>query len=34
MPTRWNENRLTGKLEIDYPIIQGPVSMEDKGEWT
>src|SRR5690242_8533886 len=21
---RWNENRLTAKLEIDYPIIQGP----------
>jgi nitronate monooxygenase len=25
MPPRWNENRLTAKLEIDYPIIQGPL---------
>ena len=25
MPTCWNENRLTGKLWIDYPIIQGPL---------
>lgn len=24
-PPRWNENRLTAKLEIDYPIIQGPL---------
>jgi nitronate monooxygenase len=24
MPPRWNENRLTAKLGIDYPIIQGP----------
>jgi nitronate monooxygenase len=23
MPPRWNENRLTAKLGIDYPIIQG-----------
>src|ERR1700674_3142008 len=22
---RWNENRLTAKLGIDYPIIQGPL---------
>jgi NAD(P)H-dependent flavin oxidoreductase YrpB (nitropropane dioxygenase family) len=22
---RWNENRLTTKLGIDYPIIQGPL---------
>jgi nitronate monooxygenase len=22
---RWNENRLTAKLRIDYPIIQGPL---------
>jgi nitronate monooxygenase len=21
----WNQNRLTAKLEIDYPIIQGPL---------
>src|SRR5580765_6246698 len=25
MPRRWNENRLTAKLGIDYPIIQGPL---------
>src|ERR1700676_3772784 len=22
---RWNENRLTAKLGIDYPVIQGPL---------
>jgi nitronate monooxygenase len=25
MPPRWNENRLTTKLGIDYPVIQGPL---------
>src|ERR1700739_3123657 len=25
MPPRWNENRLTAKLENDYPLIQGPL---------
>src|ERR1700719_3637379 len=25
MPPRWNENRLTAKLGIDYPIIQAPL---------
>jgi NAD(P)H-dependent flavin oxidoreductase YrpB (nitropropane dioxygenase family) len=25
MPPRWNEHRLTAKLAIDYPIIQGPL---------
>src|ERR1700730_11213886 len=25
MATRWNENRLTAKLGIDYPVIQGPL---------
>ncbi len=25
MPPRWNENRLTAKLRIDYPVIQGPL---------
>ena len=25
MPPRWNDNRLTAKLGIDYPIIQGPL---------
>src|SRR5437870_7807658 len=25
MPASWNENRLTAKLGIDYPIIQGPL---------
>ena len=25
MPLCWNENRLTAKLGIDYPIIQGPL---------
>jgi nitronate monooxygenase len=25
MPPRWNENRLTTKLRIDYPVIQGPL---------
>ncbi len=25
MPPRWSENRLTAKLGIDYPIIQGPL---------
>jgi nitronate monooxygenase len=25
MPHRWNENRLTAKLGIAYPIIQGPL---------
>jgi nitronate monooxygenase len=25
MSPRWNENRLTAKLGIDYPIIQGPL---------
>src|SRR5215472_10861097 len=24
MPASWNHNRLTAKLAIDYPIIQGP----------
>ena len=26
MPPRWNENRLTAKLGICYPVIQGPLS--------
>src|ERR1700730_14223749 len=25
MPDSWNRNRLTSKLRIDYPIIQGPL---------
>jgi nitronate monooxygenase len=25
MPAAWNRNRLTAKLGIDYPIIQGPL---------
>src|SRR5882724_2798203 len=25
MPPRWKENRLTAKLGIDYPVIQGPL---------
>src|SRR5579864_2291504 len=25
MTPRWNENRLTAKLGVDYPIIQGPL---------
>src|SRR5712671_5657493 len=25
MPPRWSENRLTAKLGIDYPVIQGPL---------
>jgi nitronate monooxygenase len=25
MPPRWNENRLTERLGIDYPVIQGPL---------
>src|ERR1700758_328181 len=25
MPSRWNENRLTAKLGISYPVIQGPL---------
>jgi len=25
MPPRWNKNRLTTKLGIDYPVIQGPL---------
>ena len=25
MPTAWNRNRLTRRLGIDYPIIQGPL---------
>jgi len=25
MPGRWNQNRLTAKLGIEYPIIQGPL---------
>jgi nitronate monooxygenase len=25
MPPPWNENRLTSKLGIDYPVIQGPL---------
>src|SRR6201982_793008 len=24
-PPHWNQNRLTAKLGIDYPIIQGPL---------
>ena len=24
MPASWNRNRLTAKLGIDHPIIQGP----------
>ena len=25
MGTSWKQNRLTGLLEIDYPVIQGPL---------
>ena len=25
MPSLWNENRLTTKIGIEYPIIQGPL---------
>jgi nitronate monooxygenase len=25
MPPHWNENRLTAKLGVDYPVIQGPL---------
>jgi nitronate monooxygenase len=25
MPSRWNQNRLTATLGIDYPVIQGPL---------
>jgi len=25
VPPRWNENRLTANLGIDYPVIQGPL---------
>src|SRR5258708_10235985 len=25
MPPRWNENRLTANLGIEYPVIQGPL---------
>ena len=25
MPPRWRKNRLTAKLGIDYPVIQGPL---------
>src|ERR1700736_1710424 len=25
MPPHWNENRLTAKLGIGYPVIQGPL---------
>ena len=25
MPASWNQNRLTAKFEIEYPIIQGPL---------
>src|SRR5580704_9591768 len=25
MPASWNQNRLTAKLGIEYPIIQGPL---------
>src|SRR2546430_11825331 len=25
MPPRWNQNRLTAKLGIEYPVIQGPL---------
>src|SRR5260370_366526 len=25
MPIRWNENRLTARLGIEYPIVQGPL---------
>ena len=25
MPPRWNKNRLTARLGIDYPVIQGPL---------
>jgi nitronate monooxygenase len=25
MPPRWNENRLTARLGIEYPLIQGPL---------
>src|SRR5471030_2203809 len=25
MPLRWNQNRLTARLGIDYPVIQGPL---------
>ena len=25
MPASWNQNRLTAKLGINYPVIQGPL---------
>jgi nitronate monooxygenase len=25
MPASWNRNRITAKLGIEYPIIQGPL---------
>src|ERR1700753_2836585 len=25
MPPRWNQNRLTAKLGIKYPVVQGPL---------
>lgn len=25
MPASWNQNRLTAKLGIEYPILQGPL---------
>src|ERR1700720_1401713 len=25
MPPRWNQNRLTAKLGIEFPVIQGPL---------
>lgn len=30
MPTSWNQNRLTAKLGIEYPIIQGPLGLGHK----
>ena len=30
MPPRWNENRLTAKLGIDYPVIQRSAASREK----
>src|ERR1700681_3180664 len=34
MPPRWNENRLTAKLGIEYPVIQGPLGGLSSQKWT
>src|ERR1700719_4900912 len=34
MPASWNQNRLTAKLGIEYPVIQAPLGGLSSQKWT